>query len=702
MLEWPVQGIAHHGEPATFAAVKIALVGNPNTGKSTLFQRLTGTSVSVGNLAGVTVATATGPCKVRGSEHWLLHDLPGIYNLHAQAEDGRITQRTLFDANHSHHPDVIFLVADARTLKGQLFLALQVRELGVPCILLLNDMRRNPSAPDDLIQKAETLSRHLDLPVQIVNALDDDPVAWVSVLAPLVDTKRIPALDTPPWPEDLKSAANQLQGAMPHLTPEVCAHLLRMHDAPEWLSDAEQNAWRAARVPLERAATLQLNEAGERMAHIQRILPDAESSTARADNTSRRLDRAMAHPVWGVLGFGLLFFVMFQAVYSWATVPTDLLDGWMASGIDAVSAALPDTWWRSLIVDGALAGLAGILIFLPQIMILFGFTALLEHSGAMARLGFVGERFLRKLGLGGRSTVSLVGGMACAVPAVMAARALPDRRERLLTILVTPLMTCSARLPVYAFLIAFVVPDGTWLGMNRQGLFLYGLYLASTAATLLMAWLLHRSLPQDRERLEHAEEWPPYRIPRLSLVLGNMVRQGSVFVRSAGQVILVLSVVLWGLGFLGQGSLAERQAMEPAQRLETSVLGAVGDAIEPIVSPLGYDGRLGIAVLSSFAAREVFVGTVQTLYPTPDGSTPKVSELKARLAQETHPRTGRPLLTTASAASLIVFYMFAMQCLSTVAIVRSELNSWPWALGQAATLTLLAYLLAWITHAVLA
>ena len=702
MLEWPVQGIAHRGEPATFAAVKIALVGNPNTGKSTLFQRLTGTSVSVGNLAGVTVATATAPCKVRGSEHWLLHDLPGIYNLHAQTEDGRITQRTLFDANHPHHPDVIFLVADARTLKGQLFLALQVRELGMPCILLLNDMRRNPSEPDDLTQKAEALSRHLDLPVQIVNALDDDPVAWVSVLAPHVDTKRIPALETQQWPADLTTAADRLRGAMPHLTLEVCAHLLRMQDVPEWLSDSEQEAWRAARNPLESAATLQLNEAGERMAHIQRILPDAHSPKAPADSASGRLDRAMAHPVWGVLGFGLLFFVMFQAVYSWATVPTDLLDGWMASGIDAVSAALPDTWWRSLIVDGALAGLAGILIFLPQIMILFGFTALLEHSGAMARLGFVGERFLRKLGLGGRSTVSLVGGMACAVPAVMAARALPDRRERLLTILVTPLMTCSARLPVYAFLIAFVVPDGTWLGMNRQGLFLYGLYLASTLATLLMAWLLHRSLPRAQERVEHAEEWPPYRIPRLSLVAGNMVRQGSVFVRSAGQVILVLSMVLWGLGFVGQGSLAERQAMEPAQRLETSVLGAVGDAIEPIVTPLGYDGRLGIAVLSSFAAREVFVGTVQTLYPTPDGSTPKVSELKARLAQETHPRTGRPLLTTASAASLIVFYMFAMQCLSTVAIVRSELNSWPWALGQAATLTLLAYVLAWITHAVLA
>ena len=279
-----------------------------------------------------------------------------------------------------------------------------------------------------------------------------------------------------------------------------------MKEVPPWFSDSKQKAWHKARKPLPSAASLQLQEAGERLAHIQRILPNAVS--AANDTSTRRLDRAMAHPVWGVIGSGLLFFVMFQAVYSWATVPMDLLDGWMANGIDAVKGLLPDVWWRSLIVDGVLAGLAGILIFLPQIMILFGFTALLEHSGAMARLGFVGERFLRKLGLGGRSTVSLVGGMACAVPAVMAARALPDRRERLLTILVTPLMTCSARLPVYAFLIAFVVPDGTWLGMNRQGLFLYVLYLAGTAATLLMAWLLHKGLPSNRERIEHAEEWP--------------------------------------------------------------------------------------------------------------------------------------------------------------------------------------------------
>ena len=678
--------------------MKLALVGNPNTGKSTVFQKLTGTSVSVGNLAGVTVDVSVAPCKRPGGESWLLHDLPGLYNLHAQTDDGRITQRILLDTQHEHHPDVILLVADPHTLQGQLFLVLQVRELGIPCVLLLNDM--HPAGPprSELEALAEHLEKDLDLPVRVLNAHSDDALSWTTDWSPLLAAPKACAAIRP-VPTSLESGVHALQPLVPGGTPGLLCHVLRMNNTPAWLSQEAQQAWQSARNTMDSAAGMQLEEAAERMAQIKQILPAPQPSVT--PTTTRALDGILAHPVWGVLGFGLIFFLMFQAVYSWATVPTDLLDGWMASGIDAIKGALPDTWWRSLIVDGALAGLAGILIFLPQIMILFGFTALLEHSGAMARLGYVGDRFLRKLGLGGRSTVSLVGGMACAVPAVMAARALPDRRERLLTILVTPMMTCSARLPVYAFLIAFVVPDGTVWGMNRQGLFLYGLYLASAAATLVMAWLLNRALPKDRQRIEHAEEWPAYRMPKISLVASNMVRQGAIFLRSAGQVILILSVVLWGLGFVGSGSFEERQSMAPAERLESSVLGAVGNAIEPVVTPLGYDGRLGIAVLSSFAAREVFVGTVQTLYPSPDGSTPKVSELKARLSQETHPRTGRPLLTTASAASLIVFYMFAMQCLSTVAIVRSELKSWRWALGQVAGLTGLAYILAWITHVLL-
>ena len=685
-------------EPTELSAVNLALVGNPNTGKSTLFQRLTGRAVSVGNLAGVTVETAVAPCRHKGGESWGVHDLPGLYNLHAQTDDGRVTERTLLDPTHPHRPDFIMLVADALTLQGQMFLVLQVRELGVPCMLLLNHMHTTGPSRAELRDQACELEDALDMPVRVINAHDDDPASWVKEWLPILEMPKACAAIRA-VPESMEAGVRALRPHLPASTPGRLCHLLRMHDVPAWLSEAGQSAWREARATMDSPSAMQLEEAGERMAQIREILPAPKSAVA--PDTTRWLDNVLTHPVWGVLGFGLIFFVMFQAVYSWATVPTDLLDGWMASGIDWVNGVLPDTWWRSLIVDGALAGLAGILVFLPQIMILFGFTSVLDHSGAMARLGYVGDRFLRRLGLGGRSAVSLVGGMACAIPAVMAARALPDRRERLVTILVTPMMTCSARLPVYAFLIAFVVPDGTVLGFNRQGLFLYGLYLASTAATLVMAWLLNRNLPKNAQRRELAEEWPPYRLPKLSLVAGNMVRQGSVFLRSAGQVILILSVVLWGLGFLGSGTLAERQAMDPAQRLETSVLGAIGDAIEPVVTPLGYDGRLGIAVLSSFAAREVFVGTVQTLYPSADGSTPKVSDLKARLAQETHPRTGRPLLTTASAASLIVFYMFAMQCLSTVAIVRSELNSWRWALGQATVLTALAYLLAWVTHLIL-
>lgn len=678
--------------------MKIALVGNPNTGKSTLFQRLTGKSVTVGNLAGVTMTATTGKCKFSGGERWTLTDFPGLYNLHAQSEDGRVTEEAVLDSEHPDHPDFVLMVADASSLLGQLFLVLQVRELGIPCMLLLNRMHTTGPSRNELRAEARRLEAALDLPVRVIDASKDDPGAWVRSWAPTLSMQKACAgiRSVPVRMED------GVQLLRPHLktsTPGLLCHLLRMREVPAWLSPEAQDAWCQARTTMDSPAAMQLEEAGERMGQIKELLPEAPHSVDA--RTAQSLDNLLTHPVWGVLGFGLIFFLMFQAVYSWATVPTDLLDGSMAAGMDAVKGALPDTWWRSLIVDGVLAGLAGILIFLPQIMILFGFTAVLEHSGAMARLGYVGDRFLRKLGLGGRSAVSLVGGLACAVPAVMAARALPDRRERLLTILVTPLMTCSARLPVYAFLIAFVVPDGTLWGLNRQGLFLYGLYILSSLATLLLAWGLHKALPKPQERREMAEEWPSYRVPRIKLVAGNMIRQGAVFVRSAGQVIVVLSVVLWTLGFLGPGSLAERQAMEPSARLESSVLGAVGDAIEPVVTPLGYDGRLGIAVLSSFAAREVFVGTVQTLYPSPDGSTPKVSELKSRLAQEIHPRTGRPLLTTASAASLIVFYMFAMQCLSTLAVVRSELNSWGWALGQTVGLTLLAYVLAWITHSLL-
>jgi ferrous iron transport protein B len=350
-------------------------------------------------------------------------------------------------------------------------------------------------------------------------------------------------------------------------------------------------------------------------------------------------------------------------------------------------------------VDGLLSGLGGIIIFVPQIAILFAFIAFLEHSGYMARLGYLTDRFFRALGLSGRSTVSLVGGLACAVPAIMAARTITNPRSRLLTILVTPMMTCSARLPVYAFLIAFAVPEETVFGwFNLQGLFLYGLYLIGALSALIFAFILHKAIPNTESKKEAAEEWPPYRLPSLKSVFGQALNQAGVFLKEAGTVIMIVSLVLWSLAFMGPGSLEEREAMDPGTRLEQSWLGSMGTAIEPAVRPLGYDGRMGIAIISSFAAREVFVGTMHTLYPSAEGEEGGIRALKERLSTEVFPGTNRPLLNKASAASLIVFYMFAMQCMSTVVIVRRELNSWPWAIAQALGYTLIAYLAALATY----
>jgi len=378
----------------------------------------------------------------------------------------------------------------------------------------------------------------------------------------------------------------------------------------------------------------------------------------------------------------------------------DLIDGWFSNAIDWSSERLPEAWYSSLLIDGLLSGIGGIVIFVPQIAILFAFIAALEHSGYMARLGYLSDRFFRSLGLTGRSSISLVGGLACAVPAIMAARTIADTRSRLITILVTPLMTCAARLPVYAFLIAFIVPERTvWGVFNLQGLFLYGLYILGALAAIIVAFILHKSIKNPNKNIEAAEEWPPYRLPSVKSVFKQSLSQAGVFLKEAGSVIIFISVVLWGLGFMGPGTFEERAAMDEGERLEQSWLGDIGHAIEPAVRPLGYDGKMGIAILSSFAAREVFVGTMQTLYPTEDRGS--IRALKERLTTEILPGTDKPLFNVASAASLIVFYMFAMQCISTIVIVRKELRSWSVAIAQAIGYTAFAYLAALLTFQIL-
>ena len=678
--------------------MKLALVGNPNCGKTTLFNQLTGSRGKVGNMPGVTVDSSRAA--VRFDAEVELVDLPGTYSLHANTPDERVTQAVLLDRSHPDHPDVVACVVEAAALRSSLFLVSQILDWGFPTVLLVNET-------DATRYDQNALERGLGVPVIGLNAAHHDAQSMWSAIKEL-KARKAPAAFTQPLSEAATAALRQ---ALPHLAPAQAAHLLRRGEVPAGWGKAAQDALGAARAVLDANGTppspsaLQLEEAGERMAAM-RPIADAALGTSDADPEddrtvwwTTRVDAVLTHPVWGNLILMAVFFGLFQAVYAWSDAPMGWIDLAFSQMTEAVASALPETWWSSLLVDGLLAGVGGIVVFVPQIMILFGLTSALESTGYMARVGFLGDRFLQRIGLNGRSIVPLVGGLACAVPAVMAARSIPGRRERLLTILITPLMTCSARLPVYAFLIGFVVPDASvWGVFNQQGLFLFGLYVTSAAAALLLSFILHRSLPRRTEG-GFTLEWPVYRWPAWRYVGMHMLTKAWTFVHSAGKVILVVSLALWGLARFGPTDAMDAARQTPeAQResalLEASYIGHIGRWIEPAVAPLGYDGRMGIAILTSFAAREVFVGTLSTLYPNADASDGNIAALQRAMTSEINPRTGTPLFTTASAASLIVFYMFALQCMSTVAVVQRELNSWMWALGQAFSFSAIAYGLA--------
>jgi ferrous iron transport protein B len=664
--------------------VKVALVGNPNCGKTTLFNRLTGSRGKVGNMPGVTVsATVASVRTVPGLE---LIDLPGTYSLHAKAPDEVLTREMLVQPGHPLRPDAVVLVLESATLRSGLFLAMQVLELGLPAVVVVNQT-------DATTVDAAALQAGLGgVPVTVVNAASDAREVLVSAVTGAA------RVAVPGW--DVPAPGGGVRGWM-----------ARHGEAPAWATGEDREAVRAhagGRSP----AALQLEEASQRW-HAVRALGDAvlpaatpedADDLARRSRRTTRADRVLTHPVWGHAVLGAIFFVVFQAVFAWSAWPMDAVDQGFAALREVLSGAWPDTWWRSLVLDGVLAGIGGVVVFVPQIMILFGLIAVLEQSGYLARVGYLGDRFLEGVGLNGRSIVPLVGGMACAVPAVMAARSIPGKRERLLTILVTPLMTCSARLPVYAFLIAVLVPDVGLLGglLNLRGLFLFGLYAVGTCAALLVAWLLHRGLPRRNEG-GFTLEWPAYRWPRPLDVLREAFARGGAFVTGAGTVIVVASLVIWGLSSFGPPTpRAQITATVPAgpdrdaALLEASYLGAVARTIEPVFAPLGFDGKMGVAILTSFAAREVFVGTLAALYPS--GEDGSIRALTTRLADEISPVTQRPVLNAASAASLLVFYIFALQCMSTVAIVQRELGSWTWAAAQWVAFTTFAYFAAWAVY----
>lgn len=702
--------------------MKFALVGNPNCGKTSLFNLLTGSNAKVANLPGVTVDPIAARMRTdgKGPKYVELVDLPGAYSLHPKALDEAVTRDALFNPEHEHRPDGIILVLDAANLKRNLYLTLQVLDLGLPLVVVVNE-----TAPT--IWSREALAEALGCTVLAVHALNGKGTEALKEILTKGDLPRrsVPSAEQASgWRSRVDLAP--LSSALPHLNVAGIELLVTADDFPEWMDGRAKRALTEVRKATGcGAAELQLGEAAHRSRQVRSIATAALGQNPPTSHSiSARIDKVLTHRIAGPLILLVVFFLIFQAVYAWANWPMDRIDEGMGWVMETCRSVLPQGWWTDLIVDGLLAGLGGVVIFVPQIAILFGAIAALEESGYMTRVAFMNDRWLRALGLDGRSAIPLLGGFACAIPAILGARTIPGKRERLLTILITPWMTCSARLPVYLFLIGFVVPSQPWGPgglLNLQGVFLFGIYAAGLLAGLLLAFLLHKGLPKAAPS-HFLQEWPPYRVPSMKRTLEQVWLQGRAFIGGAGKVIVLVSLILWVLsntapdGFeaadnghasrmaqieqadSGAAAIEQAERTWQAQRMDASWSGRMGALIEPVIKPLGYDGRMGVALIASFAAREVFVGTMATLYAAPD-SDEGIRQLKERLGKERHPETGEPILGAATAMSLIVFYMLAMQCVSTIAIVRQELGSWKIAGMQAIGMTVLAYLAAWATYA---
>jgi ferrous iron transport protein B len=729
-----------HAPSARTGTIRVALVGNPNTGKTTLFNALTGMRQRVANFAGVTVERVEGTYRGPDGRRVTVLDLPGSYSLSAHTPDEAIALDVLLgDAASVPLPDVVVVVADAQNLERNLFLLSQLLELGRPLVVALNQT-----------DAAEADGIRIDV-VELINELGVTVIPTVATKGHGIDRlkhaiARAEGLPSPARkfeiPPDVASALAPVEEALERagLTRSQAALEALMMLAPasfefrvsSFERDAAletQNSRLETALSTARAAltTAGLNPASlEAELRYQWITGVIQRTVTRAcprtRSTTDRVDAVLLHRVWGPLIFLAIMALMFQAIFSWAQPLMDAVEGILAGIGGAVGALLPPGDLRSLVVDGVVAGVGSVLVFLPQIAILFLFIGILEDSGYMARAAFIMDRYMRRVGLHGRSFIPLISGYACAVPAIMSTRTIERPTDRLATMMVVPLMSCSARLPVYTLLIGAFVPSVAVLGIfDLQGVTLLAMYLLGTVTALGVAFVFRRTLLKGRVQ-PLILELPPYRIPSPRTLATTVAHRASLFVRRAGTIILALSVVLWGLasypravpssGFpvpnvtarnseLGTGSSGTESTQE--YQLAHSALGYLGRAIEPVVRPLGFDWKIGVSIVSSFAAREVFVSTMGTIYGVgaDDGTTLKA--LPDRLRAERDAR-GRPVYTTLTALGLMVFYVYALMCMSTVAVTVREAGGgwlgWRWAGLQFGYMLALAYGAAWLVRTV--
>ncbi len=696
--------------------LKIALIGNPNTGKSTLFNDLTGLSQKTGNFPGVTVDKKLGFHISAAGSTLQIVDLPGIYSLYPRAGDDTIAYQIISDKKHPDHPQKVIIVADASNLKRNLLLFTQVADLNIPVVLALNmfDIVRRNGIEIDI----EQLSEDLGVPVIPVNARGNEGV--VELVAAIENVSRAA---TPFLNAELRNLSPEVIGEIENrfgiVNPYIALQFAHQQELISSLQPSDRNFILELRKKyFFDSPRLQTQETLFRYKFITKILQKSQKQLLEPSliSQSSRIDKVLTHKVWGLVIFALVLFMVFESIFILAQYPMDLIDHGFSAFNGLIRNHLPDNQLTSLLMDGVLAGLRGVVIFLPQILILFAFIAVLEDTGYMARVSFMMDRLMRKVGLNGKSVVPLISGVACAVPAIMATRSIENAKDRLITILVTPLMSCSARLPVYTLLISLFVPQGyLWGIFDYRGLCLFAMYLIGFLSAIGASWIM-KLIIKSKTQSFFILELPIYRLPKGSDILYTLIQKAKTFLLEAGKVIILVSLFLWVLASYGPGDrfrkIEEKYAnpllaktIDPHQlilekkseKLENSYAGLMGHFLEPVIKPLGYDWKIGIALIASFAAREVFVGTMSTIYSV-EGDKDHQTSIREKMQEAKDPETGKPIFSFAVAFSLMIFYAFAMQCTSTLAVVKRETKTWFWPIFQFVYMTGLAYFFSFVVY----
>ena len=696
--------------------LKVALVGNPNSGKSTLFNVLTGLNQKIGNFPGVTVEKKIGFFKILDNRTVQITDLPGTYSIYPKSRDESIVMDALANKNNPDYPQLIVFVADASNLKRNLLLFSQVADLQIPIIIALNMMDLAKQSGIEI--SVDELAQKLGVQVVPISARKQEGIDQLKEAIQNASSipLQLPSIEIEALaPEVIQKIQEDLNVEHPY----VALQMAHQYESMPFLSADQKKHIQALTLAYDfHSQKLQAAETIARYNSINDVLFDTVKIhlDPKRETYSNKIDKILTHRIFGFAIFFAILFLIFQSIFAWSEYPMTLIEGLFMWLTEQATQILPPGLFADLLIDGVLAGLSGVIIFIPQIAILFAFISILEDTGYMSRVTFMMDKIMRKVGLSGKSIVPLIGGFACAVPSIMSARNIESWKDRMITIMVTPLIACSARLPVYTLLISLVVPDEkVWGLINMQGIALMFLYVISIIGAILVA-LVMKQIIKSKERGYFIMELPVYRMPRWNNVFLTMYRSVKAFVFEAGKVIIAVSIILWVLSSFGptnrfesieakytsesmlkQHPQDELDRLQASEKLENSYAGILGKSIEPMIKPLGFDWKIGIALITSFAAREVFVGTMATIYSV-DADDSQVESVREKMQSARNSETGLPVFTSAVAFSLMMFYAFAMQCISTIAVVYRETKSWKWPAIQFAYMTALAYLASFIVY----